>query len=210
MAWVALVLYVVLIGSAFGLRSWLQRRATGSAGFHGISGRPGSTEWWGGVLFVFALVLGFAAPVADLAGLVEPIAALDGAVAHTVGSALALAGIALTLAAQHAMGRSWRIGVDAAERTELVTGGPFRLVRNPFFAALLPTSIGLALIVPNALALAGLVTLLAAIEIQVRLVEEPYLLQTHGEEYRRYAAAVGRFVPGIGRLKTRPTATTIP
>ncbi len=200
MAWLALLLYVVFVGSAFGLRSWLQRRATGSAGFHGISGRPGSTEWWGGVLFVVALVLGFAAPVADLAGVVEPVAVLDGAAGDVVGTALAVAGIVLTLAAQHAMGRSWRIGVDPDERTRLVTRGPFAIVRNPFFGALLPTSIGLALIVPNVLALTGLVTLFAAVEVQVRLVEEPYLLAAHGEEYRRYAAAVGRFLPGIGCL----------
>jgi protein-S-isoprenylcysteine O-methyltransferase Ste14 len=44
------------------------------------------------------------------------------------------------------------------------------------------------------------VGLLAALEIQVRGVEEPYLLRTHGEAYRRYAAATGRFLPGIGRL----------
>ena len=39
-----------------------------------------------------------------------------------------------------------------------------------------------------------------ALEIQVRLVEEPYLLRQHGDAYRNYAARVGRFVPGLGRL----------
>jgi protein-S-isoprenylcysteine O-methyltransferase Ste14 len=39
-------------------------------------------------------------------------------------------------------------------------------------------------------------------ELQVRLIEEPYLLATHGGTYQRYAATTGRFVPGIGRLKT--------
>ncbi|HLS74191.1 MAG TPA: hypothetical protein VK046_10500 [Actinomycetaceae bacterium] len=36
-------------------------------------------------------------------------------------------------------------------------------------------------------------------EIQVRLVEEPYLLRTHGPAYARYTARVGRFLPGLGR-----------
>jgi protein-S-isoprenylcysteine O-methyltransferase Ste14 len=49
-------------------------------------------------------------------------------------------------------------------------------------------------------ALAGLAALWLALEIQVRLVEEPYLLRTHGDAYREYAARVGRFVPGLGRL----------
>lgn len=41
------------------------------------------------------------------------------------------------LAAQQAMGRSWRIGVDTDERTELVTEGVFGLVRNPVFTAMI-------------------------------------------------------------------------
>jgi protein-S-isoprenylcysteine O-methyltransferase Ste14 len=44
-----------------------------------------------------------------------------------------------------------------------------------------------------------LVLVIASLEIQVRRVEEPYLLATHGEAYRRYASRTGRFVPGLGR-----------
>src|ERR671915_404709 len=54
MASVALALYVLYIGLAFGLRSVAQWRATGSTGFKGISGTAGSAEWTGGVLFVVA------------------------------------------------------------------------------------------------------------------------------------------------------------
>ena len=99
------------------------------------------------------------------------------------------------------MGRSWRIGVDPGERTELVTAGPFALVRNPIFAAMLPTALGLTLLVPSWVALAGLAGLIAALELQVRVVEEPYLLQVHGDAYATYAARVGRFVPGVGQLR---------
>jgi protein-S-isoprenylcysteine O-methyltransferase Ste14 len=42
--------------------------------------------------------------------------------------------------------------------------------------------------------------LIAAFELHVRRVEEPYLRRTHGDEYAAYAAQVGRFVPGIGRM----------
>lgn len=200
MAVLALALYVLYLALAFGLRTLIQLHRTGSTGFHGLGGRPGSAEWTVGVGFTLALLLGAAAPVLALLDVVEPIGALDTAAAHSIGLILALAGIGATFYAQVAMGTSWRIGVDPAESTELVTSGPFALVRNPIFAAMLPTALGLTLLVPSWVALAGLAGLLVALELQVRVVEEPYLLQAHGGAYADYAARVGRFVPGIGRL----------
>lgn len=200
---VAVALYVVYLATVFGVRSVLHRRRTGSSGFVGISGRSGSLEWLAGVLFVVALVLGALAPVLQLVSVSEPLARLDGWAGHLGGFVLSLAAIVLTLAAQSAMGSSWRIGVDPAQRTTLVIDGPFALVRNPIFATMLPTALGLALMTPNAVALLGVGALLGALELQTRAVEEPYLLSAHGAEYARYAARVGRFVPGIGRLRPR-------
>jgi protein-S-isoprenylcysteine O-methyltransferase Ste14 len=196
----ALVLYAVYLTIAFGVRTAIQLRRTGSAGFHGVGGRPGSAEWLAGVGFVVALVLGVAAPVLALVDVVEPIEALDTAGVHALGIALAVLGIAATFSAQVAMGNSWRIGVDENERTELVTSGPFALVRNPIFSAMLPTALGLVLIVPSWVGFVGLVGLAVALELQVRVVEEPYLLRAQGERYAEYAARVGRFVPAVGRL----------
>nr|WP_281381568.1 isoprenylcysteine carboxylmethyltransferase family protein [Conexibacter arvalis] len=119
---------------------------------------------------------------------------------HAAGAVLAVAGIVATLLAQFAMGTSWRIGVDPAERTALVTTGPFALVRNPIFAAMLPTALGLTLLVPSVIALIGLAGLAVALELQVRVVEEPYLRSVHGDAYTAYAARVGRFAPRLGRL----------
>jgi protein-S-isoprenylcysteine O-methyltransferase Ste14 len=59
--------------------------------------------------------------------------------------------------------------------------------------------------VPTWLSVAALACLVVAVELQVRLIEEPYLLATHGSTYQRYAAATGRFVLGIGRFKTPDT-----
>ncbi|MFJ9588687.1 hypothetical protein [Streptomyces acidicola] len=62
------------------------------------------------------------------------------------------------------------------------------------------TGLALMLMVPNALSLAALTALIVAVELQVRVVEEPYLRAVHGTAYLTYGAAVGRFVPGVGRL----------
>lgn len=201
MPWTALGIYAFYLALAFGVRTLIQWRRTGSTGFHGVGGTPGSTEWLAGVGFALALILGASAPVLALLDVVEPIAALDDTRLHVLGLWLALAGIGLTFYAQVAMGTSWRIGVDESERTELVTTGPFALVRNPIFAAMIPTGLGLALLVPSEVALVGFAALVVALELQVRVVEEPYLLRVHGRRYAEYARRTGRFVPGIGRLR---------
>ncbi|NUQ75102.1 MAG: isoprenylcysteine carboxylmethyltransferase family protein [Polyangiaceae bacterium] len=197
----ALGLYALFLALAFGLRSLVQLRRTGSTGFRGISGRPGSVEWLGGVLFAVALALGVAGCVLQRAHVVAPLALFDRVEVRLTGFALFALGTVATLGAQVAMGASWRIGVDASERTALVTSGPFRIVRNPIFSAMLAGAAGLSLLVPNAVSLGAVVLLLCAVEIQVRLVEEPYLIQTHGADYLAYAAKTGRFLPFVGRLR---------
>jgi protein-S-isoprenylcysteine O-methyltransferase Ste14 len=200
MAAAALVLYGVSLTITFGLRVALQLRRTGSTGLHGLPPGAGPLEWVAGGMFIAGLLMGGLAPLLALLGILEPIPALDGAVGNGIGLVLAISGIALTFGAQLAMGDSWRVGVDPEERTALVTDGPFSLVRNPIYSAMLPTVFGLVLMVPSAVAIAAFVTLFVALEMQVRLVEEPYLLRTHGDEYAVYAARVGRFVPGVGSI----------
>jgi protein-S-isoprenylcysteine O-methyltransferase Ste14 len=192
-----LALYLLYLALAFGLRGWLQWRRTGDAGFRFGALTAPPAERAGALLFVLSLVLALAAPVLALLGALPAFASLQWPI---LGTLLAVAGIAGTLHAQLEMGASWRVGVDPSERTALRTGGPFRFVRNPIFSWMILTAAGLALLLPNAASLAALVALGVGIELQVRLVEEPYLLRTHGEAYARWAAVTGRFVPGLGRL----------
>ena len=188
--WVVLVSFV---------RGAIQYRRTGSSPLR-LRDRPGSPQWWARLVSTVGVVLAIAAPLAELAGL-QPFAPLDQPLVRWGGVVLVFLGIAITIGSQAAMGRSWRADVDPDALTELVTTGPFRLVRNPVFTGSAITVVGLALMVPNVVSLLMLVAFLAGLEIQVRLVEEPYLLRVHGDVYRAYAARTGRFVPGVGRLR---------
>jgi len=192
----ALALYAVFFALAFGWRTWRQLRTTGRSGFAGIS-RGGALERIGGALFAVALVLGVAAPVLAMSEIAPALFAARPA----LGCALYALGLALTLWAQWTMGASWRIGVDPSERTQLVTSGAFAFARNPIFTGMLGVALGLALLLPNAPAIAAVASLAIALELQVRLVEEPYLIAQHGEAYLGWARRVGRFVPGVGRLR---------
>ncbi len=66
MTWLAIGAYAVYLLVAFVVRTIIQVRQTGDTGFRGLSGRFGTAEWWAGVLFVVALVVGVAAPIAGL------------------------------------------------------------------------------------------------------------------------------------------------
>ncbi|WP_413810478.1 methyltransferase family protein [Streptomyces sp. OE57] len=198
----AFALYVGWAGAAFGVRAVLQHRRTGDAGFRGVPGRPGTAAWWAGVLFVLALLGGAAAPLGTLAGLPE-LPGTRAAPVQWTGLGIALAGIAATFAAQTAMGASWRVGVDAGERTELVTAGLFAHVRNPVFTAMTVTAAGLGLMTPNLIAVTALAGVILAVQSQVRAVEEPCLRSVHGAAYATYSSRAGRFLPGIGRRRIR-------
>lgn len=181
-------------------------RTTGDSGFRGISGRAGSPEWWAGVLLAVAIIAGLLVPVTALLGL-PPLPWLSRTPIQIAGVVLTVLGMAATTGAQVAMGSSWRIGVDETEHTALVTSGPFAAVRNPVFTAVAITGIGLALMVPNLVAVLAVALLLLAVHLQVRIVEEPYLRRTHGVDYEVYAARTGRFLPGVGRLATSRATT---
>jgi protein-S-isoprenylcysteine O-methyltransferase Ste14 len=197
----ALALLAVWFFLLFVLRSFLQWRRTGSTGFKAFSGRPGSAEWNAGVTITLGLAATALAPAASLLEWPGGSLLLAQPMLHLLGAGLALAGVLATLAAQLDMGDSWRIGVDPGERTTLVTGGLFARVRNPIFSFMLLSASGFLLLLPNAWALLALALTAGGIHLQVRAVEEPYLLRTHGAAYADYAARVGRFLPGVGLLR---------
>ncbi|MDO5495346.1 MAG: isoprenylcysteine carboxylmethyltransferase family protein [bacterium] len=194
---IALALFVVGLLVAFVWRGWLQARRTGDWGIRIGSGNARGAGRLGEVLFAASLLLAVVGLVIAVAiptwRLLEP-----GALSW-VGLAIAVLGLIAVVASQFSMGASWRVGVDPAEETELVTGGAFAIVRNPIFTAMGVALAGVAMMVPNLAILLSLVLFVVGVQLQVRLVEEPYLLATHGEAYREYARRTGRFLPGLGR-----------
>jgi protein-S-isoprenylcysteine O-methyltransferase Ste14 len=201
---VALALWAVFGLLAVVVPVALQLRRTGSTGFKGLSGRPGSLDRLAGLGLVVAIALGVIAPQVAKSGDVEPIGALDHDWLHAIGISLFVLGLAAIVFSQQWMGRSWRIGVDEQERTELVSTGPFAVVRNPIYTGMIAAVLGLGLLVPNVVAVASVALLFAALEVQTRLVEEPYLLRVHGQSYESWASQTGRFLPGVGRVGKSP------
>ena len=199
-----LIAVLVFYGLGFGWRTWVQLRRYGSSGIVLFrSGRPGQhlREALFVVLAVALLAEAALAAVAPrrLPGLV-PLAPATAAVLRATGAVMVLGATALMLAAQLDLGASWRVGIDEGARPGLVTGGLYRYSRNPIYVAMLTALLGFALLLPSWISLGLLIGAGLGIRRHVR-DEEAYLARTYGEEYRRYAARVGRFVPGVGRLR---------
>jgi protein-S-isoprenylcysteine O-methyltransferase Ste14 len=110
-----------------------------------------------------------------------------------IGIVLLLIALAWTILAQTQMGDSWRIGIDDEHKTELVQTGVFSLSRNPIFAGMTLTLLGLFLVIPNVGTLVILLVGIILIGIQVRL-EEEYLMLVHGDTYIQYHRNVRRWI----------------
>lgn len=191
-----LPLTVAYVASAFGWRTWRQWRTTGDTGLR--IGRAGTgTERIAGALFATSVA-------ATLATATER--PTDPGATRTTGLALMTTGLLGTLAAQVDLGQSWRIGVDPTEETDLVTTGAFSIVRNPIFTAMATFGIGAAVAQRTPMSTIAALTMLAAVQTQVRLVEEPYLRTVHTAAYNDYAERTGRFLPRL--TPRRPFATS--
>ncbi|MFT3854487.1 MAG: isoprenylcysteine carboxylmethyltransferase family protein [Ilumatobacteraceae bacterium] len=187
----ATALDAVFVAVAFGLRSWLQWRRTGDAGW-----RLGRTH---SRIEMTARALMFMAAALLVASLVGE-SWRTSPVVFAAGAAAAIAAIVPVAVAQLQMGASWRIGVDPDERTELVTAGIYAHVRHPIYTGMTAFTVAQGLMLPSPWTLAAVAAMTVGAELQARAVEEPYLGATHGPRFATWARTAGRFVPRLGRL----------
>jgi protein-S-isoprenylcysteine O-methyltransferase Ste14 len=110
------------------------------------------------------------------------------AVAVAVGAWVA------TLVCWKKMGKSWRMGINPAEKTQLIVSGPYAYVRHPIYALSSVLVIASAVAVPTILMICVAVVHCALLQWEARR-EERYLLGVHGQPYADYVGSVGRFVP---------------
>ena len=94
------------------------------------------------------------------------------------------------------LGKNLTDTVVTRKAATLVTNGPYRWVRHPFYvtAALLMFSV--TILTANWLIGASSMLVLALLAIRTPK-EEQILIDTFGDDYRQYMARTGRFVPRI-------------
>jgi protein-S-isoprenylcysteine O-methyltransferase Ste14 len=114
---------------------------------------------------------------------------------------LTVCGLGLTLWARHVLGGNWSNVVVLRENHELITDGPYMLVRHPIYSGLLLAAIAWALAGGTVMALAGLGLVGFCLAAQIR-DEERLMQAAFGATYTRYRAAVPALLPlgAPGRL----------
>jgi protein-S-isoprenylcysteine O-methyltransferase Ste14 len=128
-----------------------------------------------------------------------PAAAIrPGAGSFAVGILLVLAGVAVRGWSFRALGcRYFNHAVKVSPDQQLVTSGPYRLLRHPGFAGNMLICIGSGLAAANWVAVAAATLFPLAVVIWRTKVEEAAMLAVLGERYRLYAAGHKRLVPLI-------------
>ena len=80
----------------------------------------------------------------------------------------------------------------------LVTQGPYRWVRHPFYDAMALLTVGFALIAANWFILLTGVVVFFLLAVRAS-TEEAHLLARFGDAYRAYSESTGRFLPKLRR-----------
>jgi len=109
---------------------------------------------------------------------------------------LALAGV-LSWTGARALGRQWRIDAGLNRDHELVTTGPYRIVRHPIYTSMLSLLLGMGFMVTPLLILL-LATVLFMLGTQIRVNIEDHLLTSRfGERFRQYQDGVPAYIPFV-------------
>jgi protein-S-isoprenylcysteine O-methyltransferase Ste14 len=112
-----------------------------------------------------------------------------------IGLVLFVLGLGFAIWARVSLGGNWGVPMTQKDEPELVTDGPYRLVRHPIYSGILVAGIGTALALNwfwlTAVGLAGMYFLYSA------TVEERYLTEQFPDTYPTYKRATKMLVPFV-------------
>jgi protein-S-isoprenylcysteine O-methyltransferase Ste14 len=121
--------------------------------------------------------------------------AIHSAALQAVGTIVFLSGLALAVWARIHLGRNWGMPMSERAEPELVTSGPYRLVRHPIYSGILLGVLGTALAI-NLYYLIPLVVMMAYF-IYSATVEERNMTASFPEAYPTYKAQSKMLIPFV-------------
>lgn len=170
---------ILVVWIAFWLY-WLAAAATATRGTRPARTRPV------GLLIV---IVG----VAVVRLLRAPHHAIHSPALEVIGSGIFLSGLALAVWARRHIGRNWGMPMTRKEEPELVTTGPYRVIRHPIYSGILLAMIGTAVAVNLYWLL--IFAIMAAYFIYSAVMEERLLSSAMPDAYPEYRARTKMLIP---------------
>jgi protein-S-isoprenylcysteine O-methyltransferase Ste14 len=109
---------------------------------------------------------------------------------------VALVGFAFSIWARRYLGSNWSQEVTVKQDHELITSGPYAVVRHPIYTGLLLAFLGTAMSRGEWCGLIGLALLLIALWRKLRL-EEHWMRTEFGDSYQNYCRRVRSLIPFV-------------
>jgi protein-S-isoprenylcysteine O-methyltransferase Ste14 len=113
-----------------------------------------------------------------------------------IGAFLTAAGLLFTVWARLHLGRNWSGSVTIKREHELVTSGPYALVRHPIYTGLLVALLGSTLALGDWRAVLAFALASGALWRKLR-VEEDWMRQQFGDAYQAYSQSVAALIPFV-------------
>lgn len=111
-----------------------------------------------------------------------------------LGAGVTVAGLLFAVWARQYIGRNWSASVTIKQDHELITGGPYAVVRHPIYTGILTGFLGMAIAIGEVRGLIVCALILLAFWFKLRM-EEQWMRAQFGEVYVDYARETAALVP---------------
>ena len=111
-----------------------------------------------------------------------------------LGAAVTIAGLLFAVWAREHLGRNWSRSVTIKEGHELITSGPYGVVRHPIYTGILAGFLGTAIAISQVRGFVVVVLIFLALWIKLRM-EEQWMRSEFGETYATYSRRTAALVP---------------
>ncbi len=153
---------------------------------------PAASRILRGVIFLIAIVL-FSTTRIPLRWLyLQPWPA--GLWPFWLGAAVMVAGVLFAVWARQHLGRNWSSSVTIKERHELITTGPYAVVRHPIYTGILAGLLGTAIALSQVRGFIAVALIFLMYWVKLR-IEEQWMRSQFGETYATYVHQTAALVP---------------
>jgi protein-S-isoprenylcysteine O-methyltransferase Ste14 len=111
-----------------------------------------------------------------------------------LGAAIAVAGLLFAVWARQHLGANWSRSVTIKQDHELITSGPYALVRHPIYTGTLAGFVGMAIAISQVRGVIACILIFLILWAKLRM-EEQWMRSQFGQTYAAYAHKTAALVP---------------